>query len=373
MTGSASGPPRDPEPVLDEDWRRRRELQQQTALSDGSTVVSCSALRGAGGLGRHSEEIERAVERAGGSPLALSGAVETGARPAIGMVRRAVRFSAPWRAWVDCVAYDRYAARRLSSAEHLIVFNGESLGQIRAARRRGIGTVSLVSANSHLRRVRRQHELARRRYPLERPWSERLLARNLREYEAADRILCSSAYIWESFLEQGFPEERLAWFPLIPEARYAPAVRQAGEAETFEVLYIGTLTVAKGVPLLIDAFRRLGHSDLRLVLVGGPGTRGMRRFVERACAEDRRISLRPGAVLERLRTARLCVHATYEDGFAYAPAEALAAGVPTIVSADTGMKELISAGRNGLVLETGAQDALSEAIDAAYRGEILGG
>ena len=99
----------------------------------------------------------------------------------------------------------------------------------------------------------------------------------------------------------------------------------------------------------------------------------MRRFVEASCAGDPRISVRPGDPLTRLRTARLCVHATYEDGFAYAPAEALAAGVPTIVSADTGMKELISEGRNGLVLATGDEQALSEAIDAAYRGEILHG
>ena len=80
---------------------------------------------------------------------------------------------------------------------------------------------------------------------------------------------------------------------------------------------------------------------MRLKLVGGWGTRGMRRFVEDACAEDPRITAGPGDPLEHLRTASLCVHPAYEDGFAYAPAEALACGVPVIVSEDTGMKELI--------------------------------
>ncbi len=45
--------------------------------------------------------------------------------------------------------------------------------------------------------------------------------------------------------------------------------------------------------------------------------------------------------------------------------------MPVIVSADTGMKELIDGPDAGLVLPTGDLDALTEAIDAAYRGEIL--
>jgi glycosyltransferase involved in cell wall biosynthesis len=67
------------------------------------------------------------------------------------------------------------------------------------------------------------------------------------------------------------------------------------------------------------------------------------------------------------------VHPSYEDGFAYAPAEALACGVPVLVTEDTGMKELLEDQRAGLVLPTGDLAALREAIDAAYRGEILGG
>jgi hypothetical protein len=44
-----------------------------------------------------------------------------------------------------------------------------------------------------------------------------------------------------------------------------------------------------------------------------------------------------------------------------------------LVSADTGMRELIEPGRTGEVLATGDLDALSAAIEAAYRGEILSG
>jgi len=61
----------------------------------------------------------------------------------------------------------------------------------------------------------------------------------------------------------------------------------------------------------------------------------------RSCAEDRRITISPGDPLPHLLRAAVCVHDSYEDGFAYAPAEALACGVPVIVSEDTGMKDLV--------------------------------
>ena len=129
----------------------------------------------------------------------------------------------------------------------------------------------------------------------------------------------------------------------------------------------------KGVPLLLDAFSRLAHADMRLVLVGGWKTRGMRRLLEDSRAHDPRIVVAPGDALPRLQGAGVCVHPAYEDGFAYAPAEALACGVPVIVSEDTGMKELLEPGRTGVIVPTGERDALVEALEAAYRGELLGG
>jgi glycosyltransferase involved in cell wall biosynthesis len=349
-------------------------------MPSGRVLVSCPAPYGVGGLGRHLKEVCEALERRGQRPLWIADPAGAEAPPARGrgvalpeLIDRLAplaRFSPAWRMLAGSVRFDRDAARRQSGAEHLIAFNGTALAQFGAARRAGIESASLMSANSHMRRVVRQHERAYRQYPLERPWATRLLARNLREYAQADRIHVSSAYVWESFVEEGFAEEALSLFPLTPDPRYRPP-DVPNRSGTFDIVYSGSLLVHKGVPLLIDAFRRLSHPDLRLVLVGGWKTRSMRRFVQQACSEDPRISVQPGDPLPHLQSARLCVHPSYEDGFAYAPSEALACGVPVIVSEDTGMKELIDPGRDGMILPTGDRDALVEAIAAAYRGEIL--
>jgi glycosyltransferase involved in cell wall biosynthesis len=367
---------------LDAGWRQAANDRQSSALPDGPAVVTCSAPFGSGGLGRHLLELTEAFERAGSkieSISATSRAQDSGGEPRHGLgipylasVLRSVPAlpSSPGvRARAAMVEFDAYASARMpTDAEHLLAFNGQALGQFATARAAGYSSVSLVTANPHLRRLARQHALARSQYPLEGSWATRLLDRNLAEYERADCIYYSSEYVRESFLEHGVPEDKLVEFPLTPDPRFVPA---PSASDRFEIVYVGSLSVHKGVPLLIDAVRKLPGLELGLRLVGGWGTPGMRRFVQRACAADERISVSPGDPLPHLRAASLCVHPAYEDGFAYAAAEALAAGVPTIVSEDTGMKQLIEPGRNGLVLATGEIGPLTESIEAAFKGEIF--
>jgi glycosyltransferase involved in cell wall biosynthesis len=368
---------------LGEKWRAGREAAQERVVPDGQVVATCAAPFGAGGLGRHLKEIVDAVDRHGQPAICMC-------RPALGHMSpatsplhhelhvtsrapslgRLMRFAPAWAHLRRSVAFDGYAAKQLPAADHLIAFNGQALKQLEAAKQGHYKSVSLVSANSHMKRVVRQHAKAHRQYPLEGSWATRILRRNVKEYELADRIYVASRYTWESFVEEGCSEEVLSLFPFVPDPRYQPDDTPVASA-TFDVVFVGRLSVDKGVPLLVDAVRRLEHEDLRLVLVGGWSSRGMRRFLQTAAARDPRITIGPGDPLPHLRRARLCAHPSYEDGFAYAPVEALACGVPVLVSEDTGMKDLVEPGVNGVVLPTGDLSALTEALDAAYRGEIL--
>jgi glycosyltransferase involved in cell wall biosynthesis len=364
-------------------WRADAEMAQQAVLPMGRVVASCSAPFGVGGLGRHLQEVVEALRRSAQPTVCICGSTRTSDSDArvrrtgisylVQLVSRArVPVSPALHTRAFMLEFDTYAAQRLPDAEHLIAFNGQALTQLRAATQRNYLSRSLVSANSHIRHVVRQHARAHRQYPLEGSWATHLVKRNLSEYAQVDRIYVASEYTRDSFLREGFREEQLSRFQFTPDPRYE-CDGSSRSPSLFKIVFTGSLSVAKGVPLLIDAVRRLPYKDLRLVLVGGWATRGMRRFVQAACAEDPRISSGPGDPLPHLRDARLYVHPSFEDGFAYAPVEALVAGVPVIVSEDTGMKELIDPPRTGLIVPTGDLAALSEAIDAAYRREIFGG
>ncbi|MGH9169501.1 MAG: glycosyltransferase family 4 protein [Acidimicrobiales bacterium] len=360
------------------DWRAAGRRLQGEAVPQGPTVVSGKGPYGTGGLGRHLAEVVEALrcrDRLAGClsaaelPGKLSGSGSTVALAKVStwaMRLPPARSSAGRRVLLESRGFDAAAARHLPSGpEHLLAFNGAALQQIAAARRKGYRSVGLLSANSHLNNVARQHGKAWRQYPIERPWGPRLVARNLAEYEAADRVYVSSQYAWDSFVAEGFPTARLVMFPLTPHDRFQP--RPAGQSPgTFNVMYVGSLSVNKGVPLLVDAVRRISHSDLRLVLVGGWSSRGMRRFIETAMEADRRISVQPGDPLPHLHEAGVYVHPSYEEGYGYAAAEALACEVPLVVSEDSAVKEHAGGSTPMTVVPTGDLSALVDAIDSAY-------
>lgn len=363
-------------------WRAEREAAQQQAVPEGRVTLTCSAPFGGGGLGRHLQEIWGALGPGGGQGRLVCGpsAERRGVVPPPGRIEvRRGRLSAladrpfagspAWATWKSGVDFDRAARRRLGEGDQLLAFNGQALAQLRKAREDGYAGTSLVSATAHMRHVAARQLEAHSRHPLERPWAPRVLQRNLAEYAQADSIYYATEHIRDSFLAEGVPAERLRAFPLTPDPRYTPR-EGPPDSDSFEVLYVGSLSVSKGVPLLVESVRGLDAPDLKLVLLGGWASRGMRRFLTAACEADPRIQVRLGDPLERLRTASLCVHPSWDDGFGYAPVEALAAGVPAIVTEDTGMKELIAPGR-GLVVPTGDGAALAEAIGTAYRREIL--
>ena len=367
------------EPPFDAVWRAAREREQQQAVPAGRLAVSCSAPFGVGGLGRHLREIAEASVRGGGAPTCvcapggpgpragtrLEVPQSRGQRLAAGLLRR----SAPWRMWAASAGFDRAAARVAPECDHLIAFSSQALLQLRAARRRGVGSLGLVAATSHLGEVDERYRRACRRHPCERPWTPRVLARSLAEYRLAERIYVATPYVRESFLRAGFDEGRLVLLPLTPDPRYAPA--QPSGQSRFEVLYVGSLSVVKGVPLLVEALRRLPAADLRLRLHGGWESRGMRRWLEAARTADPRIEICSGDPLASMRAASLYAQPSYEDGFGYSAAEALACGIPVLASENTGMKSLLVPGRTGEVLPTGDVDALAQAIEAAYEGRLV--
>jgi glycosyltransferase involved in cell wall biosynthesis len=218
--------------------------------------------------------------------------------------------------------------------------------------------------------ARRRYDEAYRAFPIERDWlGSGYLARALAEYAIADAIWVNSEYVRETFLAEGVPAGKLRRRVLSVDPRFTPRSHQPANPG-LNVVYVGSLTVPKGIPVLLDAFSRFPDRAARLTLVGGSGTRPMARMLAAALARDSRIQINPGDPLPHLQTADVYVHPSYCDGFGYGPAEALACGVPVVVTEDTGMKELIAPGRTGWVVPTGSWQAILEVL-STLRNQVV--
>lgn len=250
----------------------------------------------------------------------------------------------------------------------MIAFCGQALKLLQCARKHGAQTLEVVAPTAHISHCNDQHRKALARWPLGDTWLNNAhIARALKEYAIADRIQVSSEYVRKTFLDRGVPAGKIVRFDLQANPRYVPAPEKKPDDGVFRIAYIGGLTPIKGTPLLLEAFERLSVPRKALYLVGNTGNRAAHRFVQSFTKRCSDIHIVPGDPLPVLQIADVYVHPSFQDGLGLAPLEALACGVPVIVSEDTGMKEFVHQGINGFVVPTGERDALIATLEQFAR------
>ena len=171
-------------------WRSERARRQEACLPAGEVTVSCSAPIGSGGLGRHLKEIVGALGRSGSNPRCLCGpggedvrgaelsVVDPGA-PAIAAGKAPAALARMADLGLEC-RFRQRCGPPARGPDHLIAFSGQARKQFKRLGGGKAVSRSLVSPTSHLTDVDRRYREAVSRYPLERPWTSRLLGRSLR-------------------------------------------------------------------------------------------------------------------------------------------------------------------------------------------------
>lgn len=340
-------------------------------VSPGKTIA-CSAPYGGGGLGQHLAQVVEEARQSGRLHHYYAYSIKSGdaAGSAVPLPLlpwllncTPLRFSPGGKSHFGNELFDRTVAARLTPGQCCVGFSGQCLHLFRQARRLGCETLELEAPTAHIRSVARQYAKAFRQYPIEtQSWlNEAQCRKTEQEYEMADRIVVASEYTRQTFLAEGVSAEKLRVRPLCTAPRFQPPAARPADG-VFRIVYTGSLTVAKGIPVLQEAFTRL-TGPAALTLVGGWPNRSMKHFLKEWQAREPRLTLAPGDPLPHLHRADVCVHPSYSDGWGYAPAEALACGVPVIVTEDTGMKELVQEGINGCIVPTGDWEALLERLE----------
>jgi glycosyltransferase involved in cell wall biosynthesis len=123
-------------------------------------------------------------------------------------------------------------------------------------------------------------------------------------------------------------------------------------ANRFGVLLIGNDWRNKGLPVLLDALAKLRDMPIDLLVVGNDDP-GQYRSAISAASLDGRVRFLPLRRDVELYYAAADAYAgpSVEDTFAQPPAEAMACGLPVIVSSENGTSEIITNGVDGLILE----------------------
>jgi glycosyltransferase involved in cell wall biosynthesis len=277
-------------------------------------------------------------------------------------VRRAITYALPrWQSeglHTILHAYDWQVARRLKEFGYgaVVAYENSALATFREAKRLGMICI-LDAASVH-------HRFQTAIIPHSNPFG--VGARKDRELQMADLVITCSRMARESYLAAGVASDVIRTVPLgVDVLRFRPgndSTRVRGGRVAIRFCYVGQLTSHKGVDLFPGACQRLRARglDFELSIAGsmaGPTPDLVSRL--RGLAEFAGF-VPHSSLVEFYRHADVLVFPSRFDSFGMVVTEALACGLPVIVTANVGSKDLVREGLNGWVIPAGDVNALAE-------------
>jgi glycosyltransferase involved in cell wall biosynthesis len=255
--------------------------------------------------------------------------------------------------------FDRWVARNMTVCDAYVALSGS--GFTSGPRARELGARYICDRGSS--HIRYQHEVVSeemRCWGLEvRGADPFMIDREETEYAQADAVTVPSLFAYKSFLAKGFPEEKLRRVPLgVRLEFFRPEDQPAPDA--FEVLFVGSVSVRKGIPYLLQAFQKLHHPRKRLRIVGAvPGE--MRPVLSRFDLSNvELIGAVPQSQVRRyMSTSHVMVLPSIEDGWGMVMGQAMACGCPVISSDHTGGPDFYTHGVEGFIVPIRSPEAIA--------------
>ena len=191
-----------------------------------------------------------------------------------------------------------------------------------------------------------------------------------REMELADLVLAPSAFVKETIL-RFHPDKKIAlapygvdlafWMPKTEmlKAEIGKDERRKQKAE-MRFIYAGQISIRKGIPMLLEAWRKAGLSDATLTLVGSWQLAEARRRELPAG-----VKYHPPCSAVELRThyqnADVFLFPSFFEGFGLVILEAMACGLPVVATEATAGPDILDEA-TGKIIPSGNVDALAEAL-----------
>ena len=267
-------------------------------------------------------------------------------------------------AYFENVWFDRWTSKRILGSDIFLTRSSTALETIKVAKAHGIKTI-LYRGSSE---IRFQHKIRREeftKFGLEGEYEDgRSVERELEEYRLTDYIYTPSSYSAKTYVDSGIPAEKIIHFPLSAE-KFESVVKK--EHAGINVVYVGSVSVAKGVPYLLEAASRLAdRKDISFTLIGNISSEMEEIRKKYEGNIDYAGKVRHHKLADFYGEADFLVFPTTDDGFGQVMVEAMSCGLPVIATDHSGAPDIIEDGVNGFVVPAGNSEKILEKIMFFY-------
>jgi glycosyltransferase involved in cell wall biosynthesis len=189
--------------------------------------------------------------------------------------------------------------------------------------------------------------------------------RVLEELDLADAVFCPSAYAKKTFIEHGIPADKIVVCPYgIDTPSFVPS--HTRHDERFTALFLGTICMRKGIHYLLEGFKMAALNDARLVLAG-PVDEQFRPVLQKYEGLFEEVGRIPHSQVRLwYQQADVFVIPSLADAYPLAVLEAMSAGLPVIVSENTGSSEILADGKDGYVVPVRDAAAIADKLTFLY-------
>lgn len=340
-------------------------------------IYSIGAKFAGGGIGTTAYHAVRGLHRHGVLQRLLCGSFRPTEIPkekiqALGLPSRALRKLAVYDRsrriqYMHSILFDIWASRHVEQGNVFHVWGNYGLRSMQQAK--AVGMVTIVECAS-------SHPVYRTRLLLEEyaHWGltfripQAALQRSLAEIETADYVLVPSDFVRHSFLKHGVSEGKLIQIPFGVDIRHFRPTGRPKSGNPFQVLFVGQVSLQKGVLYLLEAWKVLCWRDAELWIVGRIDPE-VRLLSQRYTCETIHMVGYAADPVRFYQQADVFAFPSIQEGSALVTYEALASGLPVITTPNAG--SVVRDGVEGFIVPIRDVEALVTAMEHLRTDERL--
>jgi glycosyltransferase involved in cell wall biosynthesis len=192
-----------------------------------------------------------------------------------------------------------------------------------------------------------------------------IIARKEREYALADLIVANSDYVRQTFVDNGVDPAKVVAIPTGCPPVDPIGARAGAGSGPLRFLYVGSGSLRKGFPYLLEAWRALDPGPAAELWVAGPCEIPLGNVLAEEPGLRYLGVLHKDALRQAMRESDVMVLPTLCEGLAHSVLEAMAVGLPIITTVESGAGHRIEHGANGLIVPAGSVEHLAAAMEKA--------
>lgn len=259
--------------------------------------------------------------------------------------------------------YAWLAAKKVDDCNIIHSLMGYSKWSIKKARKIGAAVI-IDCASSHPQNQKNILEEEYSKYPTDsKTATDKQIKRLDDELRAADYITIPSDFVEKSFIEQGFPKEKLIKIPFGADIKKY-SMEKKNKSNKFTVLYVGTIQLRKGTHYLLQAWEELNLKNAELIVVGRIWP-DIHKVIEpyKKNPTIRFVGFAPPKEYHQQSDIFVCP--SLEEGSAGVVYESMASGLPVITTFNSG--SIIRDGKDGFIVPIRNVEAIKEKIMYFYK------